>query len=285
MSDIATVKTSRKKWGIPSILLGYVTFFAVQLVFYFILLGVYMSQHQDELMASANGDTSGLTSKITKYIVEPVPLVSGMILMYGTWMLWMFLVSKMRGSGSWVEDFKFRFKKFDILWGIFFAILCQIGLALFLLLIKAIFPHANYSGMDNSSIFTNQHGGSKIFILIAIVSIAGPFFEELFFRGFILQGFRNASNRILAKVEKPNKGSKFFARYSNFLCILATAIIFGATHTQGVSTFGQILVPISTGLIGLVLGIISIKTNRLGINIFTHMSFNAISVLLPIILH
>jgi membrane protease YdiL (CAAX protease family) len=66
------------------------------------------------------------------------------------------------------------------------------------------------------------------------------------------------------------------------LSIIISSIVFGSLHWQGTNSFGQILVPILTGLIGVVLALVALKTRRLGLGIFIHIFFNSTTIILSL---
>lgn len=92
-----------------------------------------------------------------------------------------------------------------------------------------------------------------ILLLIISVSIVAPIFEEIIYRGIILE--------------------QLYRRYGMIKAIIISALLFGLMHLniqQGVNAF----------FIGIVLGFIYIKTNSLLLSIFLHFANNSLMVIL-----
>jgi membrane protease YdiL (CAAX protease family) len=97
--------------------------------------------------------------------------------------------------------------------------------------------------------------------------IGAPFFEELFFRGVVM--------RALARI---------FGRWGGWvgpgLAITGSGLLFGLAHAESLQLLGL-------GIFGIILGVVSYRTGRLGMNIVAHASFNLLAltaVVLPAVL-
>lgn len=97
-------------------------------------------------------------------------------------------------------------------------------------------------------------------VVVAVIAIVGaPFFEELYFRGLV-QG-------VLTR------------RYGSRVAIVLQAIAFAAVHYQIGMTRGQAVLTFATILpVGMLLGILRWRYQRLGPGMVTHAAFNAIAV-------
>jgi len=93
---------------------------------------------------------------------------------------------------------------------------------------------------------------ATMFILIAIQ----PAFEEIFFRGFLLDKINSVSGKYTA--------------------ILITSVLFGLAHLIP----GKIYPAFITGIIGVILAILVLKTKNLFAAIIAHTGFNIISYIL-----
>lgn len=90
-----------------------------------------------------------------------------------------------------------------------------------------------------------------VVLLILIVAIGAPIIEELFYRGLLL--------RSLQKV------------VPDWVAIVLSGLAFGATHFQ-------LLGLPALAAFGMVLAWLTVRSGRLGLAIFAHVSFNAVTV-------
>jgi membrane protease YdiL (CAAX protease family) len=108
----------------------------------------------------------------------------------------------------------------------------------------------------NSSVVTstfNELFNFKILALITVLLVS-PIYEEIIFRGLILNALRE--------------------RHSETLSIVISAILFSIVHLNLVQC-------VNTFLIGLILGLIYVKTESLYIVIFAHIFHNMLALKLP----
>jgi membrane protease YdiL (CAAX protease family) len=94
---------------------------------------------------------------------------------------------------------------------------------------------------------------------ILLLSTFQPIAEEIFFRGFLLEKIGN--------------------RFGNNISILVTSVLFGLAHLLN----GNVIPAIMTGIIGILLAYIVLKTKNLYAAITAHILFNLTSVILYII--
>ncbi len=97
--------------------------------------------------------------------------------------------------------------------------------------------------------------GALIFIVILAVS-AAPFFEELFFRGFL--------QPLLSRT------------FGTIIGVLLTAMLFGALHLSEYSMVWQYGLAIT--LVGVALGYVRVRSNSLIPSTVMHACFNSVSV-------
>jgi uncharacterized protein len=98
-------------------------------------------------------------------------------------------------------------------------------------------------------------------LTLALVSCVGaPFFEEMFFRG-LLQG-------------------QLVERFGPVIAIGLSAIVFGSAHVANDPGIGGLLLALSVGASGVVLGTVRHLTRRLGSSMVTHAFFNVMGLLL-----
>ncbi len=158
-----------------------------------------------------------------------------------------FLFVKIRGGISISEYLGFK----KIGWR---AILLIIALVIALLALVII--AGPYLSGEGDSDLTTELYRSSVFppLLWLAVALAAPFFEELFFRGFLFAGIRAS-------------------RLGAVGAVVITAVLWASLHLQ-YSVFGmaQIL------LLGLVMGVVRHKTDSLWSSLMMHVMWNGFSL-------
>jgi hypothetical protein len=167
------------------------------------------------------------------------------------------LASRLRGTKRLVPDLGLRFRWIDLL-GVPIGVAGQFLVAAIYLPIR---PHVHDFNQRFSAPAQRLTGGSHgvAYWLIVVATVAGaPFFEELFFRGVLL--------RALARL---------FGRWGRWvgpcLAVVASGVLFGLAHAESLQLLGL-------AAFGVVLGAVSYRTGRLGMNIVAHASFNALAL-------
>jgi membrane protease YdiL (CAAX protease family) len=174
------------------------------------------------------------------------------------------LASRLRGTKHLVPDIGLRFRWIDLL-GVPIGVGGQFLVAL---VYVPIAPHVHDFHERFSAPAQRLTGGSHGagYAAIAVATVVGaPFFEEVFFRGVLL--------RALARL---------FGRWGGWvgptLAIVISGTLFGLAHAESLQLLGL-------AIFGVVLGIVSYRTGRLGMNMVAHASFNAVAlsaVILPV---
>ena len=165
------------------------------------------------------------------------------------------LVSKRYGTGSLKRDYGLAVKPVDLLFGVVAA-----GAALLLTaVVVAAFQGTKFSG-TNDQILTQQKGHGVGLVLVSLlVAVGAPFFEELFFRGFL----RNALQE----------------RYGAHGAVWMQAGLFAMLHFGEASKLaGNVSVVLAMFGVGLVLGYTARLTGRLGAGMTAHCLFNLLAV-------
>ncbi|WP_312831117.1 CPBP family intramembrane glutamic endopeptidase [Pantoea eucrina] len=103
----------------------------------------------------------------------------------------------------------------------------------------------------------SQQGRNSMLILLLTAVLLAPVFEEVLFRGFLLQAFL------------------IWAPRSRFACMLLTSLLFAALHTQYVHW--ETLVALT--LFSLLLCYARLRSNNLALPIFLHTLNNLIAIL------
>lgn len=167
------------------------------------------------------------------------------------------LASRLRGTKHLAADLGIRFRWVDVV-GI------PIGLGgqyLVALVYAPIAPHIHDFHQRFAAPAQRLTGGSHgaaYALIVAATVVGAPFFEELFFRGVLL--------RALARL---------FGRWGGWLgpalAILVSGTLFAMAHAESLQLLGL-------AVFGVLLGVVSYRTGRLGMSMVAHASFNAVAL-------
>jgi membrane protease YdiL (CAAX protease family) len=187
------------------------------------------------------------------------PLVGLLLSEAGLWtgLLGTCLVTSRRyGTGKLRSDFRLSFRWLDVAIGFGAALVARA----FSVVVLVPFIHVLKSaGNPDHSLVAITQLGALGWITLALVSCVGaPLFEELFFRG-LLQG-------------------QLAERFGVVIGIGMTAIVFGAAHIANDPGVSGLLLALSVGASGVVLGTVRHLTGRLGSSMVTHALFNSVAV-------
>jgi membrane protease YdiL (CAAX protease family) len=176
----------------------------------------------------------------------------------GLWaamLLTVLYVSRRFGTASLQRDFGLAVKPKDPIWGVCAAISAFLAAGLVLL----VFSGSKFSG-SNDQILTQQKGHEAgIVIVTLIVALGAPFFEELFFRGFLRTALQ--------------------ARFGRHGAVWLQAVFFGLAHAGEAGTaLGNVSVVLAMFSVGVILGYTAMLTGRLGAGMIAHCLFNLIAV-------
>ena len=176
-------------------------------------------------------------------------------------LLFLRMLTRGVGSGSWRHDFGLAFRPVDVPLGLLLGAAGQFVLApLVNLPLTRLFPDL----FDAEEIerrareLSDSATGAWVIVLFLIVVVAAPVVEELMYRGLLQQGLANSLGATKAW--------------------LIAAVIFAAVHLQPVEFPGLFV-------FALLLGYVYRRTGRLGMCITTHMTFNACGLLLVSLLN
>jgi len=167
------------------------------------------------------------------------------------------LASRLRGTKHLWSDLGVRFRWIDLI-GIPIGVAAQYLIALLYLPFETHIHnfHQQFSA-PAQRLTGSAHGVAWMVIAIATV-VGAPFFEELFFRGVIL--------RALARL---------FGNWGGWagpvLAVVVSGLLFGAVHVELLQFAGL-------ALFGMVLGFLSYRTGRLGMNMVAHGAFNLLAL-------
>jgi hypothetical protein len=169
-----------------------------------------------------------------------------------------FVTSRRYGTGSIRNDFRLRFRWIDLAIGLGASIVARC-LSIVVLIPFAHELHA--VGNPDQSLYSVTSLGASGWLILGLVTCVGaPFFEEMFFRG-LLQ-------------------SQLVERWGPAAAIAVTSVVFGAAHIANDPGVAGLLLGLSVGAAGVVLGVIRHMTNRLGSSMLSHALFNGGALLL-----
>ena len=194
----------------------------------------------DALSGSATGPVTTLLSEMG--------LWTGML---GT----VIFVSRRYGSASLRRDFGLGIRGTDVLWG-FAAVAAALIVSE---IVVAVFAGTKFAG-SNDQIISQQKGHEAgLVILTLIVELGAPFFEELFFRGFLRTALQE--------------------RFGAGGAVWLQAAFFGFAHVgESKTAAGNVTVVLALFLVGVVLGYTAKLTRRLGAGMLAHCLFNLVAV-------
>lgn len=279
------VAKAKKKhtWGMAEVLISVIGLLVLQVALALILIATVVAQ---ETVKGSSSDE--IFEAVNTAIYNPIFLIISSVGMYLCWGIMMWYSTKFRGRKSWFKDFWFKIKAKDILLGLGIA---GLGFAV----VQGVSALAGALGVDmsdasNTEAFTSQTGVWKYVLFIGMVSLVGPFMEEMFFRGFLMQALIKHFRR--GNIRSPRGGFSSWVqensaytfhlylgfrnwcyKYKYAISAILSSIFFGMMHFQG-TTPGQWMVVVVTGLLGLVFAIVTIKTRRLGPAIIGHIAYN-----------
>ncbi len=167
------------------------------------------------------------------------------------------LASRLKGTSRLAADVGLRFRWVDLL-GIPIGVAGQYLVAL---VYVPIAPHVHdfhqRFAAPAQRLTGSSHGLGYVVIGVATV-VGAPFFEELFFRGVLLRAF-----------------ARLFGHWGGWvgpgLAIVLSGVLFGLAHAESLQLLGL-------AVFGVVLGLVSYRTGRLGMNMVAHASFNLLAL-------
>lgn len=166
------------------------------------------------------------------------------------------LASRRRGTGSLSDDLGLRVERIDVLPGILAGLGSQF-LLLPLLYLPFELLNRDLDVSEKAEETLGLASGGALLLLAVLVVVVAPVVEELFFRGLL--------QRTLAQWVPP------------LASVGISALVFGITHFQPVQLLGLVA-------FGCVLGVLAQRAGRLGPSLIAHMSFNAASVVVIVLL-
>ncbi len=197
--------------------------------------------------------------------------------------------SRRHGFRSFTRDFGLRFRWIDLAVGIGVGIAARIVLAIILAILTLLWPLQDGEVIQgNAELFLT---GDTVWLIINGVFggvLMAPFLEELFNRGLVLRGVQNAlwlrrtGDRRDAVTPAVQRRSIVT---STVIALLVSSLAFGLLHTGAVPDLrSSVYLLVSTFTVGLMCGVLTVITGRLGAAIVTHVVFNGTGVALLLLI-
>lgn len=191
----------------------------------------------------------GLTPEITRTAAD-LPLAVTALLQVPLWLglLGGPLYAARRKGTSLKVDFGFEARWRDVPTGLAIGVGAQLLLlpALYWLLFRLLGEEYDVSARARE--LTDQATGpGGVVLLILIVGVGAPVFEELFFRGLTQRALANRLGPVAA--------------------VALSSVFFASAHVELIEFLGLLA-------FGVILGVLAQRTGRLGPSIFAHMGFN-----------
>jgi membrane protease YdiL (CAAX protease family) len=163
------------------------------------------------------------------------------------------LAARRKGSGSVVADFAVRARRSDVPLGIVAGVASQLVLVPLLYLPLRYLAPDFYDrvGEGSEDILDTASQGGRIALFLLLV-VGAPVVEELFFRGLL-------QSALLRRLRRPAPA------------VAASAVVFGLVHYDVAALLGLVA-------FGVVLGVLVVRTGRLGPAVVAHAAFNAVTV-------
>lgn len=212
--------------------------------------------------AGLTGNGNRLTS-IENLAAPPAWYIgSGLVGLWVGFFLGPVLASRVRGTKHLAADLGIAFRPADF-WGIAIGIGGQVLVTLIYL---PFISHLSNFNAPTTKLTGAAHGPS--FLVISVLTVVGaPFFEELFFRGLLFRGLLGLFG---ATGSRAGTGAARVVLIG--LAVVLDGLLFGLAH-------GELEQLAGLAVFGCILAVVALKTQRLGMNMVSHVTFNLIAVL------
>ncbi len=235
-------RPQRPWWGFGDVLLGVPFFLALSIVGFAVGLAV---TGVDGLMDMANsGDVAALPLGILAFSLLFQQLGQG---------IWPIIVSRWKGLGP-VSDWRLAAEPRDIDIGIGVAVAGLVTAGVAGMVTTDLVGLTDEAAADNTQFLREAAGTPWLAAILFAAVIGAPITEELFFRGLTLRA-----------IEK---------RLGSIWAVVLSAVIFTLPHFTSPDLRGTAVLFSSIFVVGLILGAVTVKTDRLAPAIIAHMIFN-----------
>ena len=170
------------------------------------------------------------------------------------------LAVRRHGTGSLRDLGLLPLRWSDLGIGVVASIVARVAAVIVAVILVLLLPDESF-GEGTSIVDADRVSVVGMIVVGAIVVLGAAFFEELFFRGLV-QGVLTG-------------------RLGGRAAILVQCVAFAAVHYQIGMTAAQVLITFTTiALVGLLLGVLRWRYERLGPGIVMHAAFNLVAVVL-----
>ena len=160
--------------------------------------------------------------------------------------------SYLKGRRSLADDFGLRMKPMDVPLGLAVGFVGQIVLLLLLSLVYHLLGvDIDKVGETAEELTEGATDAVGVILLVLIVGLAAPVFEELFYRGLWLRAIERRAGTVAA--------------------VIGSSVLFGVVH------FEPYDLPALIGF-GAIAAVLTVRTGRLGPAIWAHVAFNITAV-------
>jgi membrane protease YdiL (CAAX protease family) len=250
-------------WGLGQVWIGLGVGLGLNTLVGLVWFGLWLAKNGSSLSPT---DLPGVSERVlTDLTSSPLFVLASLLTLWFGFLLGVWLASYRNGQRSLALDFGWRFVwRTDIALGIGLAVLLRLADAGFSALVTAL--GVNPKSIDNSGPILDQKGLALVVIVIA-ASVGAPIVEELFFRGLTLRALQK--------------------RWGAVVGIIGSSLLFGLLHAQpdsaGQLGLQSLWLVLFTATLGAVLAWVAVKTNRLGITVIAHVTFNLSALLIALI--
>ncbi|MCU1405567.1 MAG: hypothetical protein JWQ43_1870 [Glaciihabitans sp.] len=197
-------------------------------------------------------------------------------LTYGALFGAVFYASRRHGLRSLGRDFGFRLRWIDLLIGLAVGVVAKLSVVAYVevaRLVTGAGPTTGNLELSSDTLWVLLNG-------VIFASLVAPIVEELFMRGLLLRSIRNAILRGWLG-RRPQPAERRVQLVAIVLSIGGSSFIFMLLHLwQSSDPALLIVLGLSTFTLGVLNGLIAIRTGRIGAAIVAHVVFNGSSVLL-----
>lgn len=207
---------------------------------------------------------------------EAADLVAAVVA-YGALVALVVRASRRKGLGSLSRDFGLRLRLVDLGLGLALGVAVKIASVLLTAVVIAGSGHAPATG----NLVVSDDTLWVVLNAVLIAVIVAPIAEELLFRGLVLRAVYNTVARWRGHPQPPDLVTQ--ARASA-LAILVSAAAFTLLHLyQSSDPVLLTILGLSTMVLGLVNGYVTLRTGRMGAAIVAHVVFNGSGVLFALL--
>ena len=224
------------------------------------------------------GGLIGLIPPVREMLVDNLELANfvASVIAYGGLFLIIVRASR-KGLRSLARDFGLRFKPIDLAIGLGLGIAVKIISTMLSAFVVVVSGHAPEQG----NFVVAEESLWVVLNAIVLATLLAPLLEELFFRGLVLRAVYNAVARWRGRAQPADVPTRVRAVW---VSVLVSGLSFMALHLyQSTDVVLLIVLGGSTLLLGVVNGIVAIRTGRIGAAVIAHVVFNGSGILLALL--